>query len=204
MIKYVLALVALLLPLTASADDAENTARLVVAGGCFWCVESDFDRVPGVISTVSGYTGGSLENPTYRQVSGGGTGHLEAVEITYDPSKVALDDLLVAFWHSVDPTDPDGQFCDRGHSYKTAVFVSNPEERAVAEMSRDAAEAELGQTIVTQISDAAPFYPAETYHQDYYMKNSVRYKYYRWACGRNQKVESLWGDSAYEGIPEHS
>jgi len=182
---------------------AAELKTAVFAGGCFWCVESDFDRVPGVVRTVSGYTGGTVANPTYRQVTAGGTGHYEAVEITYDPDRVSYADLLTSFWRSVDPTDPGGQFCDRGHSYKTAVFVANEEERRLAEDSKQVAEDALGKPVATEILAAGPFYRAEDYHQDFYEKSPVRYRYYRWSCGRNQRVEALWGEQAYRGIPKH-
>jgi peptide-methionine (S)-S-oxide reductase len=182
---------------------AEETKTAIFAGGCFWCVESDFDRIPGVTKTVSGYTGGSVPDPTYAQVTAEGTGHFEAVRITYDPSRVGYAELLTAFWHSVDPTDPDGQFCDRGESYRTAVFVADEEERRLAETSKRAAEATLGKPVVTTIAAAGPFFPAEDYHQDYYKKNPMQYHYYRWACGRNKRIEQLWGEQAYKGIPDH-
>lgn len=179
-----------------------KTETAIFAGGCFWCVESDFDHVPGVLKTVSGYTGGHTKNPTYKKVAYEKTGHREAVEITYDPAKVTYDQLLTVFWHSVDPTDAGGQFCDRGVPYETAVFVANAEQRRIAEASKATAMKSLGQTIVTKIEDATTFYPAEDYHQDYYTKNPVRYKLYRWNCGRNQQVEKIWGDKAYTGIPK--
>jgi peptide-methionine (S)-S-oxide reductase len=185
------------------AARAQETATAVFAGGCFWCVESDFDAVPGVTETISGYTGGTVPNPTYEQVSHGNTGHYEAVEITYDPAKVTYAELLTAFWHSVDPTDAGGQFCDRGHSYKTAIWVKTEAERQAAEASKAAAEKELGAKIVTPILDATPFFSAEGYHQNYYQTNPVRYRYYRWGCGRNQRIEELWGDAAYKGIAKH-
>lgn len=203
MIRAFITAAATALVLTTSTANAQKLEPVIFAGGCFWCVESDFDQIPGVVRTTSGYTGGSIENPTYQQVSRGGTGHLEAVEITYDPSQVSFDDLLTAFWHSVDPTDGGGQFCDRGESYTTAVFVRNAEEQRAAETSKQAAASELGQEIATPIREAGKFYPAEEYHQDYYTKSPTRYRYYRWSCGRNQRVEKLWGDRAYEGIPEH-
>ncbi|MFQ5962527.1 MAG: peptide-methionine (S)-S-oxide reductase MsrA, partial [Candidatus Methylomirabilales bacterium] len=153
--------------------------------------------------TVSGYTGGTLPNPTYEQVSAGGTGHREAVRITYDPSLISYADLLTAFWHSVDPTDAGGQFCDRGESYQTAIFVGNDEERRLAEASKRAAQESLGKTIVTPIEAAGPFFPAEAYHQDFYKKSTLRYRYYRWGCGRDRRVEELWGEHAYRGIPDH-
>lgn len=186
----------------AGVEAVGETATALFAGGCFWCVESDFDQVPGVLETVSGYTGGELENPTYRQVSSELTGHYESVLITYDPDEASYEDLLYAFWRSVDPTDPGGQFCDRGPSYRTAVFVAGPEERAVAEASKARAEKALGQEIVTEIIDRTTFWPAEAYHQDYYEKNPLRYRYYRWNCGRDARVEALWGDAAHAGMVE--
>jgi peptide-methionine (S)-S-oxide reductase len=203
MIKTVIIAAALSVGFANMSASAQDLQTAIFAGGCFWCVESDFDQVPGVVKTVSGYTGGSIQNPTYKQVSAGGTGHLEVVEITFDPSQITYDELLNAFWHSVDPTDEGGQFCDRGESYTTAVFVHDDEQRRLAEASKHTATRELGQEIVTPIREAAAFYPAEEYHQDFYQKSSVRYRYYRWACGRNNRVEEVWGDSAYKGIPDH-
>ena len=194
---------ALLLVARIGGVHAQDLKVATFAGGCFWCVESDFDHVPGVVKTISGYTGGMVPNPTYRQVTAGGTGHLEAVQITYDPEVVSYGELLVAFWHSVDPTDPGGQFCDRGRSYETAIFVADDEERQLAEASKQATQEFLDEPIVTPIENALPFFPAEDYHQDYYKKNPVRYKLYRWNCGRNQKVKKLWGERAYQGIPDH-
>lgn len=188
------------------ASAAERTA--IVAGGCFWCVESDFERVPGVKEVVSGYTGGTTQNPTYKQVTRGGTGHYEAVKIVYDDSKISYEQILHLFFRSVDPTDDGGQFCDRGHSYKTAVFVSNADEKRAAEAAKTAARKELGQRIVTPILDAAAFYDAEGYHQDYYKKSDLvvtrrgpktkaeAYKFYRKACGRDARVKELWGSAA--------
>ncbi|MEO0386281.1 MAG: peptide-methionine (S)-S-oxide reductase MsrA [Pseudomonadota bacterium] len=181
--------------LIPTAASAERLKTAVFAGGCFWCVESDFDRVDGVVATVSGYTGGTLANPSYRQVVSGGTGHAEAVAITYDADRVSYETLLALFWRSVDPTDAGGQFCDRGQSYRTEVYVSGPAERALAEASRAAAAAELGQDIVTEITVATPFYEAEAYHQDFYLKSPLRYKAYRKGCGRDRRVKELWGDN---------
>jgi peptide-methionine (S)-S-oxide reductase len=195
------AVAALLLSGAASAANERATETAIFAGGCFWCVESDFDRIPGVLETVSGYTGGTTPNPTYGQVTAGGTGHREAVRITYDPARVDYGQLLTAFWHSVDPTDPGGQFCDRGVPYQTAIFVDGDEQRRLAEASKQAAERSLGQEIVTPIEAAGPFFPAEDYHQDYYRKNPLQYRFYRWNCGRDQRVRELWGESAYKGIP---
>lgn len=193
--------------LTPHAGFAE-TRSAVFAGGCFWCVEADFEKVPGVIEAVSGYTGGTVENPTYKQVVRGGTGHLEAVRIDYDPDEVSLDRLLHLFFRSVDPTDDGGQFCDRGYSYTTAVFVADDTEKSAAEAAKATAEAELEMTVVTPILDAGPFYLAEDYHQDYYRQKNLiisrfgpiskekAYKRYRQACGRDQRIKDLWGDAA--------
>lgn len=176
-----------------SAAYAES---LIVAGGCFWCVESDFDHIEGVTATTSGYTGGDLENPTYRNHGQ----HIEGVKIDYDPAIVSLEELLVAYWRSVDPTDDGGQFCDRGNAYLTRVFVT-PEQREAAEASKIAAQEELGdKKIVTPILDAKTFWDAEDYHQDYYKKNPTQYKFYRFSCGRNARVDAIWGENAYRGI----
>lgn len=180
---------------------AAETKVATFAGGCFWCIESDFDKIDGVVETISGYTGGHTDKPTYQMVTAGGSGHYEALRITYDPAVVSYDSLLEAFFHSVDPVDDGGQFCDRGHSYKTAIFVDSPEDRSKAETSLAIAEKELGEKIVTPIIDATPFFAAEKYHQNYAKLNPVRYKYYRWSCGRNQRVKELWGEMAYKGIP---
>ncbi|MCW5698523.1 MAG: peptide-methionine (S)-S-oxide reductase MsrA [Rhodospirillales bacterium] len=175
----------------------------IFAGGCFWCVESDFDTVDGVVETVSGFTGGTVADPTYEQVSAGGTGHREAVKITFDADRISYADLLNIFWRSVDPTDAGGQFCDRGRSYQTAIFVGDDEQQRLATESKQAAEAVLGKTIVTSIETAGTFYPAEDYHQNYYKKNSFKYQYYRWSCGRDQRVKEVWGDQAYQGMTKH-
>lgn len=185
---------------TAGAQSGQATNSVIFAGGCFWCVESDFDKVPGVLATTSGYSGGTTVDPTYREVVGGGTGHYEVVKIDYDANQVSFDQLLTAFWHSTNPTDPGGQFCDRGQSYATAVFVEG-DERATAEASK-AALIDRGFDIVTPILDRAPFYAAEDYHQDYYLKNPTKYAYYRYRCGRNATVKKVWGDEAYKGIPK--
>jgi peptide-methionine (S)-S-oxide reductase len=179
----------------AGAALAQTPERAVAtfAGGCFWCVESDFDHVPGVTETISGYTGGTVANPTYEQVSAGGTGHAESVEVYYDPHKVTYARLLDYFWHHIDPTVKDRQFCDYGHQYRTAIFVHNDEERKLAEESKKKVEAELKVPIYTEIVQAGPFYKAEDYHQDFYVKNPTKYKFYRWNCGRDQRIEQLWG-----------
>ena len=182
---------------------AENDLQVATfAGGCFWCVEADFDHVPGVVRTISGYTGGTLEDPTYRQVTAGGTGHREAVQIFYDPDKVSYETLLEIFWRSVDPTDDGGQFCDRGESYETAIFANSPEQKRLAEDSRRklGQSAVLDQPVVTPIETAGRFYPAEDYHQNYYQTSSLRYKFYRFSCRRDARIEELWGDQAHRGI----
>lgn len=172
-----------------------DQAVAVFAGGCFWCTESDFDKMPGVLSTTSGYTGGTVVNPTYEQVSAGTTGHIEAVLVSYDPSVTSYAKLLEAFWPTIDPLTPNAQFCDQGEQYRSAIFYSTPEEKAAAEASRDALQASgrLKQPIVTEILPGATFYPAEDYHQDYYLKNPLRYAYYRGGCGRDARLEQLWG-----------
>lgn len=187
---------------------AQSVETLTVAGGCFWCVESDFESVPGVLSAVSGYTGGNTKSPTYKQVTAGGTGHYEAVQIRFDPTMVTRKKLLSMFLRSVDPTDADGQFCDRGDSYRTAIFTSGADQTSVAKAAKSEAQSALGQTIVTPILPATAFYPAEAYHQDYYKgrklvltrfgpkRQSEAYKRYRKACGRDARVLQLWGDAA--------
>jgi len=187
---------------------AKDIQSLTVAGGCFWCVESDFESVPGVVEAVSGYTGGHTENPTYRQVTSGNTGHYESVEIRYDADVIDYRKLIHLFLRSIDPTDAGGQFCDRGSSYRTAIFVADKTRRAIAEDEIAAAQKQLGQTIVTPVVDATRFYPAEDYHQDYYKgdgwtltrrgpKSQVEaYRFYRQSCGRDARVEQLWGKDA--------
>jgi peptide-methionine (S)-S-oxide reductase len=179
----------------AGAQDATKPERAVAtfAGGCFWCVESDFDKVPGVLETISGYTGGHVANPTYEQVSSGTTGHAESVEVVYDPSKVSYRQLLTYYWHHIDPTVQDRQFCDYGNQYRTAIFVHDEEQRKLAEASKKQVEAELKVPIYTQIVPAGPLYRAEGYHQNFYKKNPVKYKFYRWNCGRDQRVKQIWG-----------
>ena len=189
----------------ARAAAGDELAVATFAGGCFWCVESDFDAVPGVVETVSGYTGGTVAHPTYKLVSEGGTGHREAVQIRYDPKQVAYERLLHIFWRSVDPTDDGGQFCDRGESYQTAIFAGNEEERRLADASKEALEQStvLDAPVVTPIEPAGEFYPAEDYHQDYYTKNPFRYRFYRLSCGRDSRVQQVWGKQAHDGIERH-
>ena len=185
-----------------------QAAKITVAGGCFWCVESDFESVNGVKEAVSGFTGGKVKSPSYKQVTAGGSGHLEAVQIEYDPSKTNPKKLYDLFFRSIDPTDAGGQFCDRGHSYTTAIFVNNAAERSAAEAAKAEAQKALGKKIVTPIRDASAFYPADAGHQNYYKQDgivltrfgprskAVAYKKYRNACGRDQKVKQLWGSAA--------
>lgn len=178
------------------------TKVAIFAGGCFWCVESDFDKISGVLETISGYTGGHTKNPTYKEVSYKDTGHYEAVKIVYNPEKVSFKQLLHSYWRSVDPTDKGGQFCDRGDSYRTAIFVQGEKQKEMATASKqyEQTSGKLKGRIVTPILEAKTFYPAETYHQDYYKKNPLRYKYYRYGCGRDKRIKALWGDEAHEGM----
>ncbi len=174
----------------------QNIAIATFAGGCFWCMEGPFDKLAGVISTTSGYTGGHTENPTYKQTSSGETGHTEAVQIVYDPGQVSYEKLLDVFWHNIDPTTPDQQFCDRGNQYRSEIFFHDDEQKQLADASKSALEKNkpFKEPIVTQISKASTFYAAEDYHQDYYKKNPVRYRYYRYGCGRDKRLEALWGN----------
>ncbi|MEO7410704.1 MAG: peptide-methionine (S)-S-oxide reductase MsrA [Sphingomicrobium sp.] len=169
------------------------SAQAVFAGGCFWCTEADFDKIPGVLSTTSGFTGGKLLNPTYEQVSAGGTGHLEAVRVTYDPAKVSYATLAARFIRTIDPLDSGGSFCDRGYGYRSAFFVATPAQRRVAETITTRTQALLKKRVATLILPAATFYPAETYHQDYYKKNPIRYRFYRSNCGRDARLKAVWG-----------
>jgi len=177
------------------AAEGSQHAKATFAGGCFWCMEEVYEKVEGVISVISGYTGGQLPNPTYEQVSAGGTGHTESVEVTYDPTKVTYQRLLEVFWHNVDPTTPNAQFCDHGSQYRTAIFYHDETQKRDIDTSKQAVEASKSfpQPIVTEIVPASIFYPAENYHQDFYQKNPVRYKFYKWNCGRSQRLEQLWG-----------
>ena len=180
--------------IAAQSTSPGQAVTAIFAGGCFWCVEADFDKVPGVIATESGYAGGKLQNPTYEQVSAGGTGHAEAVRVTYDPAKVTYEMLLDFFWHHVDPTVKDRQFCDVGNQYRTAIFYQDDAQRSAAQASK--AELEKSGHLVhiyTEISPAGTFYRAEEYHQDYYRKNPIRYKFYRTSCGRDRRIDEVWG-----------
>lgn len=195
------------LPFHATADSmpvgeavpTENQATAIFAGGCFWCMEHPFDELEGVVSTTSGYTGGAQVDPTYNQVSAGGTGHVEAVQVIYDPAIVTYDTLLQTFWHNIDPVDDRGQFCDKGSQYRAKIFVDGDEQRQLAEASRQALSAEpqfQATPIVTTIETAQPFYPAEDYHQNYYLTHPVRYNFYRTSCGRDRRLAEVWGEAA--------
>lgn len=178
----------------ASAQRVEASA--VFAAGCFWCLEADMDKVKGVRSTTSGYSGGKVANPTYQQVSAGRTGHTEVVKVVYDPNVVTYAQLLHVFWRNVDPVTANAQFCDQGSQYRGAIFYGSAEEKKLAEASRAELAGRFDKPIVTEIVPAATFYPAEDYHQDYYLKNPVRYKYYRYSCGRDARLQELWGNEA--------
>ncbi len=179
----------------ATGPAPAGLAKAIFAGGCFWCVESDFDKVAGVVSTISGYTGGKVANPSYEQVSSKSTGHAEAVEVVFDPKRVSYEQLLEYFWRTIDPTTKDRQFCDGGTPYRTAIYVQDAQQLALAKASLARLEKNkpFKEPIVTEIVLAGPFYAAEDYHQDYYKKNPVRYKYYRTSCGRDARIEQLWG-----------
>lgn len=176
------------------ADGAMAAVTAVFAGGCFWCLEADFDKLPGVLATESGYTAGRTKNPTYHQVSAGGTGHTEAVRVSYDPAKVSYQQLVDYFWRHIDPTVKDRQFCDVGTQYRSGIYWRNEAERKVAETSRDALlKSGKVKQVFTELAPASAFYPAEDYHQDYYTKNPIRYAYYRNGCGRDARVQEVWG-----------
>jgi peptide-methionine (S)-S-oxide reductase len=174
---------------------AARYEKATFAGGCFWCMEPPFDDLPGVISTTSGYTGGRTKNPTYEQVTSGDTGHAEAVEIVYDPSKITYERLLDVFWKNIDPITPNRQFCDVGTQYRSAIYYHNEEQKRLAEASKKALEdsGRFKQRIVTELAAASPFYRAEEYHQDYYKKNPIRFKFYKYQCGRDKRLAELWG-----------
>lgn len=182
---------------SAQGGEAARHATATFAGGCFWCMEPPFDALEGVVSTTSGYIDGHTKNPTYQEVSSGRSGHAEAVQVVYDPDKVSFERLVDVFWRNIDPTDAGGQFCDRGSPYRPALFYHDEAQREVAERSRAALEKDrpFKEAIVTPIVAATTFYPAEEYHQDYYLKNPIRYKYYRNGCGRDRRLNQLWGES---------
>jgi peptide-methionine (S)-S-oxide reductase len=173
-----------------------NQARATFAGGCFWCMEPPYDKLDGVFSTTSGYTGGHVEDPTYKEVSAGGTGHAEVVQVVYDPSKVTYEQLLRIFWRNVDPFDGDGQFCDRGSQYRPAIFYHSEAQQEAAVASKERMSERFDQSIEVEIQPLSEFYPAEDYHQNYYKKNPLRYRFYRSSCGRDRRLEAVWGDEA--------
>lgn len=173
--------------------EAANLAKATFAGGCFWCMEKPFDELPGVVSTTSGYTGGQTVNPSYRQVSSGKTGHAESVQVVYDPAQVNYEKLLDVFWHNVDPLDAGGQFCDRGTQYRTNIFVHDEQQQTLAKQSKAALAKSGVQPIATEIVSAGEFYPAEDYHQNYYKTNPLKYRFYRFSCGRDQRLTEVWG-----------
>jgi peptide-methionine (S)-S-oxide reductase len=183
-------------PASPTAGEGAKTATAIFAGGCFWCMEPPFDKLDGVVSTTSGYTGGTKPDPTYQEVSAGKTGHTEALKIVYDPAKVSYERLLEVFWRNHDPLTADGQFCDMGSQYRAGIFFGSEEEKRLAEASKAAVAGRFKQPIVTEIVPASTFYPAEDYHQDYYIKNPIRYKYYSTSCGRYRRLKELWGDEA--------
>jgi peptide-methionine (S)-S-oxide reductase len=192
----ILALAAGVAYAASQSTGGTETAKATFAGGCFWCMEPPFDKLDGVISTISGYAGGKKKNPTYEEVSAGNTGHAEVVQITYDPKKITYEKLLEVFWRNVDPLTPNRQFCDVGSQYRTAIFYHDETQKRLAEESKKALSKRFKEPIVTEIVAASEFYPAEDYHQDYYTKNPLRYKYYRYNCGRDQRLEALWGPAA--------
>jgi peptide-methionine (S)-S-oxide reductase len=180
-------------PSSAAPAASGQRATAVFAGGCFWCTESDFDKMPGVLATVSGYTGGRLRNPTYEQVSAGNTGHIEAVRVTYDPAKTSYAQLAARFMRTIDPLDNGGSFCDRGYQYRSAFFVADAEQKRVAEAVKARTQQALKKPVATLVLPASTFTPAEDYHQDYYKKNPIRYKFYRSRCGRDARLAEVWG-----------
>jgi peptide-methionine (S)-S-oxide reductase len=195
-ISTLLPLLMLITSPSITAADKKELATATFAGGCFWCMEPPYDNLDGVISTTSGYTAGHVKNPTYKQVSSGSTGHTEAIQVVYDPGKVSYEELLDVFWKNIDPLTANAQFCDRGSQYRSGIFYHDDNQKMLAEKSLNKVKSRFDQPIVTEISKLDTFYPAEKYHQDYYQKNPVRYKYYRWSCGRDQRLQELWGKAA--------
>ncbi len=183
---------------STSRGSTAPTEEALFAGGCFWCTEAAFDETPGVLSATSGYTGGRVTSPSYEQVSSGQTGHAESVRVVYDPAKISYAQLLTVFWHNIDPLDAGGQFCDRGSQYRAAIFYENDEQKRLAEQSKEAIDksGRFNKPVVTEITAASEFYPAEDYHQDYYLKNPLNYRSYRVGCGRDRRLKELWGDEA--------
>jgi len=196
MVRIWIALLALAaLQSTAWAGDPAKTETAIFAGGCFWCMQPPFEQLKGVVSTTVGYTGGHTKNPTYEEVSAGGTGHAESVLIVFDPQQIHYEDLLSVFWHNIDPLTPEAQFCDHGHQYRSAIFTQGGEQHRLAVASKQKLEESkrFPSPIVTEIVPATEFYPAEEYHQKYHEKNPARYEFYRWNCGRDKRLEELWG-----------
>lgn len=196
--RKILVTLVLIMTILRSTADAATLEKATFAGGCFWCMEAPFDKLDGVVSVTAGYTGGSLKKPSYEQVSAGGTGHAEAVQVVYDPVKVTYSKLLDLFWHNIDPTVKDRQFCDIGHQYRSGIFYHSAEQQRSALQSKTALDKSkhFKDPILTEIVAATEFYPAEEYHQHYYKKNPLRYKYYRSGCGRDKRLKELWGNSA--------
>ena len=194
----ILVMLSVQLALSQEKRDEASLAKATFAGGCFWCMEGPFDELEGVLSTTSGYIAGHKKNPTYEEVSAGTTGHTEAVQVVYDPKKITYQKLLDVFWVNIDPTVKDRQFCDHGSQYRSGIFYHNAEQQQLAEASKKQLEKDkpFDGMIVTEITEATEFYPAEDYHQDYYIKNPIRYKYYRYSCGRDQRLQELWGNRA--------
>jgi peptide-methionine (S)-S-oxide reductase len=186
----------ILISTSAFAATGKGYEEAIFAGGCFWCMEGPYDKLDGVISTTSGYTDGQLKNPTYRQVSSGNTGHTEAVKIVYDPSKISYERLLEVFWVNIDPLTANAQFCDHGTQYRSGIYYLNDAQKSAAMASLKRVQERFKKPVATEIDKASEFYTAEEYHQDYYKKNPVRYKYYRWRCGRDQRLQEIWGDDA--------
>lgn len=194
--KWLIIIVFSLNYLLLSVHSFAATSTATFAGGCFWCTQSDFDKVPGVVKTTAGYTGGTVAHPTYEQVSHGGTGHYESVEVIFDPSKVSYEQLLTYFWHTIDPTNDKGQFCDIGDQYRAVIFYHDETQKRLAEASKaELIKSGRFKQVVTQSLPAGVFYPAEEYHQSYYQKNPIRYHFYRFNCGRDQRLSQLWGNN---------
>lgn len=194
MLKRLLTLCICLLFSTISLSAERGSESGIFAGGCFWCTQADFDKVPGVLKTIAGYTGGDLQNPSYKQVSAGGTGHYEAVQVVYDPSKVSYQTLVDYFLHHIDPTDDRGQFCDHGDQYRAAIFYSNETQKNIALQSKEQLiKSGRFKQVTVLILPAKRFYPAEEYHQEYYQKNPIRYRFYRYTCGRDKQIHEVWG-----------
>jgi peptide-methionine (S)-S-oxide reductase len=193
-------ILASLLCLVPGSAPAQELAKATFAGGCFWCMEPPFDKLDGVVSTTSGYTGGATANPTYEQVSAGKTGHAEVVEVVFDPMRITYAQLLDVFWRNIDPLTANAQFCDVGSQYRSGIFVHDQSQRRLAEESKRAVEQRLKKPVVTEVTEAGAFWPAEEYHQDYYKKNPIRYKLYRTACGRDRRLEAVWGAAEKDSV----